>query len=168
MKKVLLIILREIGITFLILILLLAITVVAFKDKVPFDDVVPSGEQYVRANMKTYSVSSTDRLSEVEAITITHETNNRQIIDAENQVRIQTGKYTPFGTISSTTDLPSERVGVTIDPSLLENNDDSNDNSDNTKEELDYPETGDLVKEIETDQNETSESAANRRMGNVE
>ena len=166
MNKVLLGILREIGIAVVIFVIVTAGMVFVFKDQLPFDAVVPSGEQYVQVNMKDYSVTSTDRISEINAVTITHEANQGQIIAAENEVRIQTGKYTPFGSINGTTDLPTERVGVTA--SVSENNETSSSSSgENSTETLSYPETSnDLIEKIDQDQSESSESAASRRMGN--
>lgn len=105
---------KEIGIALLMIVILGAVTVVAFYNKVPYGKEIPKGEEYAKVNKEEYSVSSHDRLAEVKAITVTHEANSSQITDAENDVRLTTGKYTPFGGISSTTDLPSEKVGTTI------------------------------------------------------
>ena len=172
MNKIFLGILREIGIALIILVVLAAVTVFAFKDQLPYDEQVPEGDEYVKANMKTYSVSSTDRLSEINQVTITHETNQGQIISAENEVRVQTGRYTPFGTISGTTDLPSERVGISYTPQ--EDDKENTSNANTTDEEtttnddnnMEYPiPEGSLINNDET---ETSEEAAQRRMGNVE
>lgn len=173
MNKVLLGILREIGIALVILVVLAAVTVFAFKDQLPYDEKIPKGEEYVRANMKTYSVSSTDRLSEINSVTITHEANQGQIIAAENEVRIQTGKYTPFGTIDGTTDIPTERVGVTIAPVKTEEKDasdkeDNETNTENKDEKMDYPAISEDEANLISGQTETSEQAAQRRMGNVE
>ena len=169
MNKVLLGILREVGIALVILVILAAVTVLAFKDQLPYDEKVPSGEQYVRANMKTYSVSSTDRLSEINAVTITHEANQGQIIAAENEVRIQTGKYTPFGTIASTTDLPTERVGVSMAPSKTTNEKiSSGDQEENGEENIKYPVLSEDENDLMNGKIETSQEAAQRRMNNVE
>lgn len=163
MKNILITILKEIGIFIVILVVLAAVIAFVFKDQLPYDEVIPSGDKYVKANLKTYSVTSTDRISEIEAIKITHETNQGQIVSAENEVRIQTGKYTPFGSIDGTTDLPSERVGV----SMVITSGDSRNNS--SSETLEYPTTdNDMVRQMEIDQSESNESAAARRMGNVE
>lgn len=178
MKDIFLKVLKEVGIGFAIFIILAAVTVFAFSKQLPYDEKIPTGEEYVKANMNTYSVSSTDRISEVNQITITHETNQGQIISAENEVRIQTGKYTPFGTINNTTDLPTERVGVTV--SVSNNNKNSNKNDteegeqdgnseDSNNENLDYPAVlDDTVSQVEQEQTESSESTAARRMGNVD
>ncbi|MBQ9314762.1 MAG: hypothetical protein IJ220_07225 [Clostridia bacterium] len=171
MSKVFLGILREIGIALIIIVVFAAVTVFAFKDQLPYDEKVPQGEEYVKANMKTYSVSSTDRISEISAVTVTHEANAGQIIDAENKVRIQTGKYTPFGTIDSTTDIPTERVGVSV--AISESDDDNNSSSDETSNEnknenMDYPLSEDEMNLVNNGETETSEEAAQRRMGNVE
>lgn len=167
MNKIFLNILREVGIALGILVVLLAVTVIAFKDQLPFDDKVPSGEEYVKANLKTYSVSSTDRLAEVNKIKITHETNSGQIIDAENEVRILTGKYTPFGTIDSITDLPSERVGISMSPSLTEDSSSDEGNS-NGSQDLNYPISEDEKNLITSGETKLSQEVAEQRMGNVE
>lgn len=159
MKKVLLAILREFSIALVILIVLCAAIVLAFKDQLPFYDVIRKGDEYAKANMREYSISSSDRTSGIKAITITHETNSNQVIKAEDEVRIQTGKYTPFGSISGTTDLPSERVGYSYVIDEGESGD---------SEKLEYPdvEDEDLVSQIEREQSESSESAATRRFNN--
>lgn len=176
MKDIFLKVLKEIGIGLVVLIVLAAVTVFAFSRQLPFDEKVPTGEKYVEADMDDYSVSSTDRISEINQITITHETNQGQIISAENEVRIQTGKYTPFGTIDNTTDLPSEKVGVTVKVSDSTNNTkkntDTNDEAEDEKtndDELEYPAVSDKdIQKIEEAESESSESAAQRRMGNVD
>lgn len=166
MNKMLLNILKEVGIALGIIVVLLAITVIAFKDQLPFDDKIPSGEGYVKANMKAYSVSSTDRLAEVNKIKITHETNSGQIIDAENEVRILTGKYTPFGTIDSITDLPSERVGVSISPSLMDNASDRENN--NTSQDSDYPISDDEKNLITSGETQLNQDIVGSRFGDTE
>lgn len=190
MKKIFLNVLKEIGIALGILVVLVAAVVVAFKDQLPYDEEIRQGEEYVKANIKgEYSVSSSDRISEVTAVTVTHEADSNQIIDAENEVRVQTGKYTPFGTISSASDLPTEKVGVTVSidsnnnnntnnaNTTDNNNSDNNNTSDNTnnnssnsanKSEIEYPDTENPVQKIEKEQSESSESAANRRFENKE
>ncbi len=171
MKDVLLKILKEIGIAVIILVVLAGVTVLAFKDQLPYDEVIREGDAYEKADLKNYSVSSSDRISEVEAITVTHEANGNQIIQAENDVRIQTGKETPFGTIGNNTDLPSEKVGVTInvsgDKKPTNNNQTATQNS-NQGESLNYPVTDDAIKQIEKEQSEDAASAANRRFDNQE
>lgn len=175
MKSIFLKVLREIGIVFIILIILAAVTVFAFSSQLPFDEKIPTGEKYVEVNMDDYSVSSTDRISEINQITITHETNQGQIISAENEVRIQTGKYTPFGTIDSTTDLPSEKVGVTVKVSETTSSSKTDgegaeeEEKNTSNEQLEYPAVSEKdIDKIKEEQSESSESAARRRMGNVE
>lgn len=172
MKNVLLKVLKEIGIALGILVILLAIVVVAFKDQLPYDEEIRTADEYVKADVKEYSVSSSDRISEVTAVTVTHEAEVGQIVEAENEVRIQTGKNTPFGSISGTSDLPTEKVGVTV--SITEGSgtqnpgNDSSTNNNTDDEDIEYPAVGDLVDEIEEDQSESAESAANRRFNNEE
>ena len=172
MKSVFLNILKEVGIGLVILVVLAAVTVFAFSSQLPFDEEIPKGEEYVEADLNKYSVSSTDRISEINQITITHETNQGQIISAENEVRIQTGKYTPFGTINSTSDLPSEKVGVSVKVSDSKNggknNTDSEEENAGNNEQLDYPAVSDKdIQKIAEEESESSESAAKRRMGNI-
>lgn len=180
MKNVIIIILKEIGIAIAILIILSAVTVIAFKDQLPYDEKVPKGEEYATVDRKAYSVSSTDRISEIDQITVTHETNQGQIISAENEIRIQTGKYTPFGTIDNITDLPSEKVGVTVSTQKGNGNADTSDNDDsgnsanggnssNNDSGLGLPDSAseNMINKIEREQSESSESAASRRMGNT-
>lgn len=162
MKKIILNILKEIGIAIGILVILLALVVVTFKDQLPYDEEVREADEYVKADLKEYSISS-NRIEEVTAITVTHEADSSQIVEAENQVRIQTGKNTPFGSISGTSDLPTEKVGVTVsidDTATLDKNDATNDG------ELEYPVTDGMIEEIVEDESESSESAANRRFNN--
>lgn len=148
--KVLLKILREIGIAIVVLVILAAVGIAAFKDQLPYDEVIRSGEVYVKADLASYSVSSSDRIREIEAITITHTAVDEQITQAEDEVRIQSGKHTPFGNISSTSDLPTEKVGTSID---IDNNKTNSNSSTPTEGELLlYP--------------ETAEEAANRRFNN--
>lgn len=164
MNNVFLTIIREIGILLIILVILSAVMVLAFKDQLPYDDIVPSGEQYTQVNKNSYTVTSTDRISEIDAVTVVHEANQSQIISAENDVRITTGKYTPFGTIDSTTDLPSEKVGVsttTVTKSGDSAKDNTNDDSKESSSDVD-----DLVKDVEEAQSQDSESVAKKRMGN--
>ena len=169
MKNILLGVLREVGIALVILVVCAGVIAFAFKDQLPYDEVIPSGEEYVKANMKTYSVSSTERLAEINQITITHEANSGQIIAAENEVRIQTGKYTPFGTINSLTDIPTERVGISVPISASRSGDNSYSTSNSegmteNEEKLEYPAvTDDSIKKIEAEQSESNESAASRR-----
>ena len=165
MKGIVLRILKEVGIFIAMLIVLLAAIVIAFKDQLPYEDKIPSGEVYVSVSKDKYSVNSTDRISEVNIIKITHEANSGQIIDAENEVRIQTGKYTPFGTIDSTTDLPTERVGINYTPSTEES---GGGNNNQGSSNFEYPVSEDEANLLRSGETETSESAAKRRMGNVE
>lgn len=162
--KIFLGILKEIGIFIAVLLVLAGAIVIAFKDQLPYEDVIKKGEEYVKADLKEYSVTSSDRIAEVDAVRITHKTNSSQIVEAENDVRIQTGKYTPFGNISGTSNLPTEMVGVTSgsgDEAVSNNK-----NKGESENELQYPETDDPVKELEKEQSESSESAANRRFNN--
>ena len=169
--KILLRVLKEIGIAIGIFIILAATVVITFKDQLPYDEEIREGDEYVKANLKDYSVSSSDRISEVEAITITHEANTNQIVEAENDVRIQTGKYTPFGTISNNSDLPTEKVGSTINitgnTNISNNNSSTNQNAENDGE-LQYPVTENAIRQIEDEQSESSASAAERRFDNVQ
>ena len=171
MKNILLKILKEIGIALIILVVLAGVTVLAFKDQLPYDEVIRKGDEYTKADLKNYSVSSSDRIQEVEAITVTHEANGNQIIEAENEVRVQTGKNTPFGTISNNTDLPSEMVGISINISGDKKNPtitQTTNPSSNQGENLNYPVTDNAIKQIEKEQSEDAESAANRRFDNQE
>ena len=72
MNKIFLNILKEIGIAIGMLVVILAAAFIAFKDQLPYDEEVREAEQYVRVDIKDYSVSSSDRISEVTAVTITH------------------------------------------------------------------------------------------------
>lgn len=134
MKEKVIAILKEIGIALVMLVILGAVTVGVFYDKIPFGKEIPKGEEYAKVNKEEYSVSSHDRLAEVKAITVTHEANGNQITQAENDVRLSSGKYTPFGTISGTSDLPSEKIGTTITiPNVTESA------SNQKSETLEYP-----------------------------
>lgn len=159
--KILLTIVKEIGLLLVIIAIVGLAAFIAFKDQIPYGKEIPKGEAYATINQKEYSVSSNNRLESVKAITVIHEANSNQIIDAENEVRIQTGKYTPFGTISTETDLPSETVNstVTITPGTEEKN-----------ETLVYPSTGNttvdaIMSEHAADQNQDPEQVAKDRMG---
>ena len=166
MKKVLIRIFKELGIFIVMLVILVAVTIAAFYKQVPYSKEIPVGEKYVNIDKNEYSVSSTDRLQNITAITITHEANNNQIVAAENDVRIETGKATPFGSIYGSTDLPSERVGSSIVIS------DSEGNTANVSgDAITYPETdnssndstvNDLEKDIDDIGNSENESAESR------
>ena len=166
MKKIILNILKEIGIAIGILVILAAVVVVTFKDQLPYDEEIRQGDEYVQANLKEYSVSSSDRLLDVKAITITHEADSSQIVEAENEVRVQTGKYTPFGNIDGNSDLPTETVGVNI--GAEDNSSTSTSGTTNSVDDLDYPSTDDPIKQIEKEQSESSESAADRRFNTAD
>ena len=164
MKKVLLNILKEIGIGLAILVVLIAVAIVAFKDQLPYDEVIRNGEEYEKANLKEYSVSSSDRIQEVTAITVTHEAESNQIVEAENEVRIQTGKNTPFGSISGTTDLPTEKVGqsLTITETPSSTNKDNTSTTTNNPG-IEYPVSEkDIDKVIEEGEKTPQEAAASR------
>lgn len=165
MKKVLLTILKEIGIALLILVILCAAIVLAFREQLPFDEEIREAEEYQKVNLAEYSISSSDRTSGIEAITITHEANSNQITEAESIDRIQTGKYTPFGSIDGTSDLPTEKIG-SADFSGDTNNTEINNTSTSTEERPNYSGVGDPVGDIEAEQSETAEDAANRRTNN--
>lgn len=160
-------VLKEIGIAIAIIAVIGLAAYIAFREQIPYGKDVPKGDAYAAIDKKVYSVSSNDRLTEVKAITVIHETNSNQIIDAENEVRIQTGKYTPFGTISTESDLPDEIVDstVTITPGTAEDT--------TTDETLVYPSTGDatvdaIMSEHAADQNQDPEQVAKDRMGITE
>lgn len=175
--KIFLNILKELGIWLMIFVIVIATAVLVFKDQLPYDEVIREGEEYASADLKQYSVSSSDRISEVTAVTVTHEADHGQIVEAENEVRIQTGKYTPFGSISNTSDLPTEKVGGTSafegdntnvsDTNTNKENTTTSNKTDKNEETLDYPEE-DLVQDIVEDESESAESAANRRFDNVD
>lgn len=171
MKKILLGIIKEIGIAIGIFVILSAVVVLTFKEQLPYDEEIRSAEEYIKADIKnSYSVSSSDRISEVTAITVTHEADSNQIVEAENEVRIQTGKYTPFGSISGASDLPTEKVGTTVSITTQNTNKNNNStvdaNGNNTDETLEYPVTDEAIEEIAKSESESAESAANRRFNN--
>lgn len=162
MKKVLLTILKEIGIALLILVILCAAIVLAFRDQLPFDEEIREAEEYKKINLAEYKAASGDRTSGLEVVVITHKADSNQITEAENIDRIQTGKYTPFGSIDSTSDLPTEMVGSNSsgDFQNLNNTDTSAGDRPN------YSGVGDPVGDIEAEQSESAEDAANRRTNN--
>ena len=158
--KILLNILKEIGIAIVIIVILAAVVFVAFKDKIPYGMEIPKGDKYVQADSKEYSAASNNRLENVKQITVTHETEPIQITNAENDVRMQTGKATPFGDIDSNSDLPTEKVNGTI--SMTTGGGKKNNQS--AEEELVYPSTGDeTVDGIRAAEAEKPEDAAARR-----
>lgn len=158
--KILLNILKEIGIAIVIIVVLAAVAFVAFKDKIPYGKVIPEGDKYVQADSKEYSAASNNRLENIKQITVTHETEPIQITNAENDVRMQTGKATPFGDIGSNSDLPTEKVNGTI--SMTTGGGRKNNKSD--EEDLVYPSTGDeTVDGIRAAEAEKPEDAAARR-----
>ena len=158
--KILLNILKEIGIAIVIIVILAAVVFVAFKDKIPYGMEIPKGDKYVQADSKEYSAASNNRLENIKQITVTHETEPIQITNAENYVRIQTGKATPFGDISSNSDLPTEKVNGTIN--MTTGGEKKNNKS--NEEDLVYPSTGDeTVDGIRAAESEKPEDAAARR-----
>ncbi len=158
--KILLNILKEIGIAIVIIVILAAVVFIAFKDKIPYGMEIPKGDKYVQADSKEYSAASNNRLENVKQITVTHETEPIQITNAENDVRMQTGKATPFGDIDSNSDLPTEKVNGTI--SMTTGGGKKNNQS--AEEELVYPSTGDeTVDGIRAAEAEKPEDAAARR-----
>ena len=143
--KILLNILKEIGIAIVIIVILAAVVFVAFKDKIPYGMEIPKGDKYVQADSKEYSAASNNRLENIKQITVTHETEPIQITNAENDVRMQTGKATPFGTINMTTGGEKK-------------------NNKSNEEDLVYPSTGDeTVDGIRAAESEKPEDAAARR-----
>ncbi len=158
--KILLNILKEIGIAIVIIVILAAVVFVAFKDKIPYGMEIPKGDKYVQADSKEYSAASNNRLENIKQITVTHETEPIQITNAENDVRMQTGKATPFGDIGSNSDLPTEKVNGTIN--MTTGGEKKNNKS--NEEDLVYPSTGDeTVDGIRAAEAEKPEDAAARR-----
>ena len=158
--KILLNILKEIGIAIVIIVILTAVVFVAFKDKIPYGMEIPKGDKYVQADSKEYSAASNNRLENIKQITVTHETEPIQITNAENDVRMQTGKATPFGDIGSNSDLPTEKVNGTIN--MTTGGEKKNNKS--NEEDLVYPSTGDeTVDGIRAAEAEKPEDAAARR-----
>lgn len=159
--KILLNILKEIGIAIVITVILAAVAFVAFKDKIPYGKQIPEGEKYVKADANEYSVASSNRLESVNKITVTHEIVPIQITNAESEVRIQTGKQTPFGEIDSDSDLPTEKVDGTINMTTVGKKTD--------EDELVYPSTGDeTVDGIIAAESEKVEDVAARRFQTTE
>lgn len=158
--KILLNILKEIGIAIVIIVILAAVVFIAFKDKIPYGMEIPKGDKYVQADSKEYSAASNNRLENIKQITVTHETEPIQITNAENDVRMQTGKATPFGDIDSNSDLPTEKVNGTINMTTGG----GKKNNQSAEEELVYPSTGDeTVDGIRAAEAEKPEDAAVRR-----
>lgn len=158
--KILLNILKEIGIAIVIIVILTAVVFVAFKDKIPYGMEIPKGDKYVQADSKEYSAASNNRLENIKQITVTHETEPIQITNAENDVRMQTGKATPFGDIGSNSDLPTEKVSGTINMTTGG----GKKNNKSNEEDLVYPSTGDeTVDGIRAAEAEKPEDAAARR-----
>lgn len=158
--KILLNILKEIGIAIVIIVILAAVVFVAFKDKIPYGMEIPKGDKYVQADSKEYSAASNNRLENIKQITVTHETEPIQITNAENDVRMQTGKATPFGDIDSNSDLPTEKVNGTINMTTGG----GKKNNKSNEEDLVYPSTGDeTVDGIRAAEAEKPEDAAARR-----
>lgn len=113
MKEKLIAVFKEIGIALAMIVILCAVAVVVFYNQVPYAKEIPKVEEYAKVNISEYDFTQ-DRLEGIEAVTVTYEASENQITQAENDVRLTTGKYTPFGTISGTSDLPSEKVGSAI------------------------------------------------------
>ncbi len=158
--KILLNILKEIGIALVMIVILAAVAFIAFKDKIPYNKDIPKGDKYVQADSKEYSAASNNRLENIKQITVTHETEPVQITNAENEVRVQTGKATPFGDIDSESDLPTERVNGIA--SMTTGGTSSTDTTGDA--DLVYPSTGDeTVDGIIAAESESPESAAARR-----
>ena len=158
--KILLNILKEVGIAIVIIVILAAVVFIAFKDKIPYGMEIPKGDKYVQADSKEYSAASNNRLENIKQITVTHETEPIQITNAENDVRMQTGKATPFGDIDSNSDLPTEKVNGTINMTTGG----GKKNNQSAEEELVYPSTGDeTVDGIRAAEAEKPEDAAARR-----
>lgn len=145
MKEKLIAVFKEIGIALAMIVILCAVAVVVFYNQVPYSKEIPKGEEYAKVNISEYDFTQ-DRLEGIEAVTVTHEANGNQITQAENDVRLTTGKYTPFGTISSTTDLPSEKIGTTItipDTSATTSSSSSalSESAEKFQERIQYPDT---------------------------
>lgn len=168
--KIFLNILKEIGIGIVIVVVLLGVTVLAFRKQLPYDEEIREAEEYTKVNIKQYSASSSnDRTEGVTATTIVHEADSSQIVEAESEVRIQTGKNTPFGSISGTSNLPTEKIGVSVGADATTGtNGTTNTNTNTNDEKLEYPATEDPVEKLEREQSESAESAANRRFNNEE
>lgn len=145
MKEKLIAVFKEIGIALAMIVILCAVAVAVFYNQVPYAKEIPKGTEYAQINVSEYDFTQ-NRLEGIEAVTVTHEANENQITQAENDVRLTTGKYTPFGTIDGTSDLPSEKIGnaITIpDTSATTSSSSSvlSESAEKFQERIQYPDT---------------------------
>lgn len=147
--------LNEVGVLLCILIIFAAVVVVAFRDRVPFDAVVPVADEYV-SEKDQYIVSSQDRLSNVKEQTVIRKADTGDIADAESEVRIITGKPTPFGQIPGISNLPTEVVGDGAGNTEENISDDSI-----VSQNASGPEG--VIQDIENAENESAKDAFERR-----
>jgi hypothetical protein len=110
MKSTVIKLLKEIGISLLLLVVLSAVIILAFYDKIPFRKEIPDTISYKNIDLSQYGVRG-DVENET-AATKRYEASNSEFEVFEIESRYLPGKINPFSEITATTDLPTEVVGV--------------------------------------------------------
>lgn len=106
--KVFLRILKELGIALVLLLMVLAVIVFTFYDKVPFGVEVPDAISYTSVDKADYVVSG--NLENATADTKVYFSTSGDLQNMETEKIVIPGSAHPFKNVSSESDLPSERV----------------------------------------------------------
>jgi hypothetical protein len=146
MKSTVIKLLKEIGISLLLLVVLSAVIILAFYDKIPFRKEIPEPITYKNIDLSQYGVRG-DVENET-AATKRYESNNSEFELFETELRYLPGKINPFSEITATTDLPTEVVGVQPNPSEDVN---SGENVTEENSDLNAGQEGGTRKEINQD-----------------
>ncbi len=105
-------VLKEIGISCILILVIGAVIVVAFYNKIPFSKQIPESIHYSKINRNEYSVRG-----DVENTTSETETfmSSAQELRYYELIKlVLPGKINPFSSIGGETDIPTEKVSGTV------------------------------------------------------
>ena len=106
-------ILKEIGIAILLGLVVAGVAALLFYDKIPYSKQIPESINYVNIDKNEYSVRG-DVENKANA-TETYMSKASELRYYELIKYVLPGRHRPFGSITGSSDLPSEYVGQTVD-----------------------------------------------------
>lgn len=103
-------IMKELGIAVLFLLLILCVLAFTFYDKVPFGKEIPEAVKYTKIEKSSYDVRGD--LEDRAGDTQTFQTSASQLEQYLTDKYVSPGRFEPFNTITSVSDIPNETVSI--------------------------------------------------------
>lgn len=101
-------VLKEIGIAFILILVIAGVAIFAFYDKIPFARQIPESVKYSAIDRNDYSVSGD--VENIKNDTETYMSSSKELRYYELIKLVLPGRIYPFGSINAGTDIPTEYV----------------------------------------------------------